>query len=156
MQFIVVEILEMKERPKEWTQLLVITLSKKGNFKNCQSCHTISLIRHPSKFMLRVILNKFMLRVILNPLRAKAEKLLAEEQAGFRPGQSTVEQILISQVIIERRLRRQCSLSKITFLVGPQESLLATVKRWKLVWFGHVTCQDSLSKTILQGTLKTE
>ena len=109
-----------------------------------------------NKFMLRVILNKFMLRVILNPLRAKAEKLLAEEQAGFRPCQSTVEQILISQVIIERRLRHQCSLSKITFLVGPQESLLATVKRWKLVWFGHVTCQDSLSKTILQGTLKTE
>ena len=26
--------------------------------------------------------------------------------------------------------------SKVNFLVGPQEPLLATVKRWKLAWFG--------------------
>ena len=42
--------------------------------------------------------------------------------------------------------------SKINFLVGPQEPLLATVKRQKLAWFGHVTHHDSLFKTILQGT----
>ena len=39
-------------------------------------------------------------------------------------------------------------------LVGPQEPLLATVKRRKLAWFGHVTRHDSLCKTILQGTLE--
>ena len=39
------------------------------------------------------------------------------------------------------------------FLVGPQEPLLATVRRRKLAWFGHVTRHDSLSKPILQGTL---
>ena len=44
--------------------------------------------------------------------------------------------------------------SKIDFLVGPQEPLLAIVKRRKLAWFEHVTRRDSLSKTILQGTLK--
>ena len=44
--------------------------------------------------------------------------------------------------------------SKINSLVGTQEPLLATVERWKLAWFGHVTCQNSLSKTILQGTLE--
>ncbi|GFR70754.1 retrovirus-related Pol polyprotein LINE-1 [Elysia marginata] len=38
--------------------------------------------------------------------------------------------------------------------VGPQEPLLATVKRRKLAWFGHVTRHDSLSKTILQGTVE--
>ena len=37
-----------------------------------------------------------MLRVIPNRLKAKSEELLAEEQAGFRPGQSTAEQILDS------------------------------------------------------------
>ena len=41
--------------------------------------------------------------------------------------------------------------SKINFLVSSQEPLLATVKRRKLAWFGHVTRHDSLSKTILQG-----
>ena len=42
--------------------------------------------------------------------------------------------------------------SKINFLVGPQDPLLAIVKRRKLEWFGNVTRHDSLSKTILQGT----
>ena len=36
--------------------------------------------------------------------------------------------------------------SKINFLVGPQEPLLATDKRRKLAWFGHVTRHDSLSR----------
>ena len=45
-------------------------------------------------------------------------------------------------------------LSKINLLVGSLEPLLATVKRWKLAWFGHVTCHDSLSKTILQVTFE--
>ena len=44
--------------------------------------------------------------------------------------------------------------SKINFPVGPQKPPLATVKRRKLAWFGHVTRHDSLSKTILQGTLE--
>ena len=44
--------------------------------------------------------------------------------------------------------------SKINFLVGTQEPLLATVKRWKLAWFRHVTCHDSLSKNSLQGILE--
>ena len=41
--------------------------------------------------------------------------------------------------------------SRINFLAGPQEPLLATVKRRKLPWYRHVTGHNSLSKTILQG-----
>ena len=37
---------------------------------------------------------------------------------------------------------------------GPQEPLLATIKRRKLTWFGQVTRHNSLPKTILQGTLE--
>ena len=44
--------------------------------------------------------------------------------------------------------------SKINFLVGPQGSLLATVKRRKFAWFGHITRHDNLSKTILQCTFQ--
>ena len=43
---------------------------------------------------------------------------------------------------------------KIKDLVGPQEPLLATVKRRKLIWFGHVMRHNTISKTILQGTLE--
>ena len=44
--------------------------------------------------------------------------------------------------------------SEISSLVGPQEPLLATVKRRKLACFRHVAHNNSLSKTILQGTLE--
>ena len=38
--------------------------------------------------------------------------------------------------------------SKMESLVAPREPILATVKRWKLMWFGHVTRQ-----TIKLGTI---
>ncbi len=42
----------------------------------------------------------------------------------------------------------------VTSLVGPQETILQTVKRRKLAWFGHVVRHDSLAKTVLQGTVE--
>ena len=39
--------------------------------------------------------------------RVEAEELLAEEQEGFRPGRSTVEQIFNGRVIIEKHLQHQ-------------------------------------------------
>ena len=44
--------------------------------------------------------------------------------------------------------------NSISFSVGPREPPLATVERRKLAGFRHVTYYDSLSKTILQGTLE--
>jgi hypothetical protein len=43
----------------------------------------------------------------------------------------------------------------VSALVGPQEPLLATVKRRKLAWFGHVTRHNSLCKAILRHPLQT-
>ena len=40
-------------------------------------------------------------------------------------------------------------------LVGPHEPLLSTVRRRESTWFGHVTRHNSLSKSILQGTLQS-
>ena len=78
------KISETKKWLKEWTQLLIIPLPQKSNLKQYQNYCTISLISHPSKIMPKVILHR---------LKAKAGELLAEEQAGFRPDRSTVEQI---------------------------------------------------------------
>ena len=38
--------------------------------------------------------------------------------------------------------------------IGPDEDLLATVKRRKLKWYGHVTRSDGLTKVIFQGTVE--
>ena len=51
-----------------------------------------------------------MLRVILNQLKAKAEDLLADEQAGFRPGRSKAELIFNSQIITEKHRQYQSDL----------------------------------------------
>ena len=68
------------EWPTPWTQSLVITLPKKGNLQQCQNYRTISRISHPSKVMLKIILNR---------LKPHAKKIIAEEQVGFRAGRST-------------------------------------------------------------------
>ena len=52
------KIWKTREWPTTWTQSLVITLPKKGNLQLCQNYRTISLISHPSKVMLKIILNK--------------------------------------------------------------------------------------------------
>ena len=80
-----------------WTQSLVITLPKKGNLQQCQNYRTINLISHPSKVMLKIILNR---------LKPKAE-IVAEEQAGFRAGMSTTEQIFILRIICEKYFQHQ-------------------------------------------------
>ena len=89
------KILETKEWPNEWTQSLVIPLPKKDNFKQCQNYRTITLI------------STILLRVILSRHKGKVTELLAEEQAGFRPGRRTVEQIFNSRVIVEKHPQQQ-------------------------------------------------
>ena len=86
------------EWPTPWTQSLAIALLKNGNLQLCQNYRTISLISHPSKVLLKIILDR------LNP---EAEKIIAEEQAGFRPGRSTTEQIFNLKKICERYLQHQ-------------------------------------------------
>ena len=55
-------------------------------------------ISHPSKVMLKIILNR---------LKPQAEKSIAEEQAGFRAGRSTTEQIFNLRILYEKYLQHQ-------------------------------------------------
>ena len=48
-----------------------------------------------------------MLKTILNKLKLQAEKIIAEEQAGFRAGRNTTEQIFNLQFLCEKYLQRQ-------------------------------------------------
>ena len=56
------------------------------------------LISHPSKVVLKIILNR---------LKPQAEKVIAEEQAGFRAGWSTTEQIFNLRILCEKYIQHQ-------------------------------------------------
>ena len=48
-----------------------------------------------------------MLKIILNRLKPQAEKIIAEEQAGFRAGRSTTEQISNLRILCEKYPQHQ-------------------------------------------------
>ena len=48
-----------------------------------------------------------MLKIILNRLKPQAEKIIAEEQAGFGAGRSTTEQIFNLRILCEKYLQHQ-------------------------------------------------
>ena len=86
------------KQPTPWTQSLVIALPKKGSLQQCQNYRTISLISYQSKAMLKIILNR---------LKPQTEKIIAEEQAGFRAGRGTTEQIFNLRILCEKYLQHQ-------------------------------------------------
>ena len=54
-----------------------------------------------------------MLKIILDRLKPQAEKIIAEEQTGFRPGRSTTEQIFNLRILCEKYLQHQQDLSHV-------------------------------------------
>ena len=70
--------------PQDWKRSVFILIPKKGNDKECSNYHTIALISHASK-------------VILKILQARLQQYmnceLPDVQAGFRKGRGTRDQI---------------------------------------------------------------
>ena len=113
------------EWPTIRTQSLVITLPKQP----CQNYRTISLISHPSKVMLKIILNR---------LQPQAEEIIAEEQAGFRAGRSTTEQIFNLRILFEKYLQHQQNLYHVSIDFKKafdrvwHEALWATMRKYNI------------------------
>ena len=86
------------EWPTLWAQSLLITLPKKGNLQQYQNYQMIGLISHPPKVMLKIILKR---------LKPQVEKIMDEEQAGFRAGRSTTGQMFNLRILCEKYLQHQ-------------------------------------------------
>ena len=78
------QIWKTQQWPQDWKMSVFIPIPKKGNAKECSKYHTISLISHASKVMLKI-------------LQASLQQYLNQEcpdvQAGFRKGRRTRYQI---------------------------------------------------------------
>ena len=80
-----------------WTQdckrSVFISIPKKGNVKECSKYHTIALISHTSKVMLKILQAS---------LQQYMNCELPDVEAGFRKGRGTRDQITNIHWIIEK------------------------------------------------------
>ena len=70
-----------------------IPIPKKGNAKECSNYHTIALISHASKVMLKILQAR---------LRQYVNRELPDVQDGFRKGRGTRDQIVNIHWIMEK------------------------------------------------------
>ena len=82
--------------PQDWKRSVFISISKKGNAKECSNYHTIALISHASKVMLKILQAR---------LQQYVNCELRDVQAGFRKGRETRDQIVNSLWIIKKSKR---------------------------------------------------
>ena len=84
--------------PEDWQKGIIIKIPKKGNLNDCNNWRGITLLSVPGKIFCLVLLQR---------LRDAIEKMLREEQAGFRRGRSCSEQIFTLRNIIEQSTELQ-------------------------------------------------
>ena len=87
------QVWKTKQWPQDWKRSVFIPIPKKGNAKECSNYHTIALISHASKVMLKI-------------LQARLQQYMNYElpyvKAGFRKGRRTRDQTGNIYWIIEK------------------------------------------------------
>ena len=58
MYLLCLQIWKMQQWPHDWKRLGFVPMPKKGNTKECSIYHTIALISHASKVMLKILHNR--------------------------------------------------------------------------------------------------
>ena len=84
---------ETQQWPQDWKRSVFIPVPKKGNAKECSNYHTIALISHASKVMLKVLQAR---------LQQSVNCELTDVQAGFRRGRGIRDQITNIRQIIKK------------------------------------------------------
>ena len=74
------QIWETQQWPQDWKRSVFIQIPNKGNAKECSNCHTIPLISHASKVMLKILQGSFQQYKNQEP---------PDVQAGFRKGKES-------------------------------------------------------------------
>ena len=77
------QIWKIKQWPQGWKRSVFITIPKKGNAKKCSNLHTIALISHTSKVMLKIIQAR---------VQQYVNQVLPDVQDGFRKARGTRDQ----------------------------------------------------------------
>ena len=92
------QIWKTEQWPQNWKRSVFIPIPKKGNAKECSNYHTIALISHTSKVMLKILEAR---------LQQYVNHELPDVQAGLRKGRRTRDQIANIQWIIKKARKFQ-------------------------------------------------
>ena len=87
------QIWKTQQWPQDWKRSVLIPIPKKGNAKEFSNYHTIVLISHASKVMLKILQAS---------LQQYVNRELPDVQAGFKKGRGTRDQIANIRWIIEK------------------------------------------------------
>ena len=87
------QIWKTQQWPQDWKRSVFILIPKKGNAKECSNYHTIMLISHASKVILKILQDR---------LQQYMNRELPDLQAGFGKGRGTRDQIASIYWIIEK------------------------------------------------------
>ena len=126
--------LENSAWPQDWKRSVFIPIPKKGNAKKCSNYHTIALISHTSKELLKILQAR---------LQQYMNRELSDIQAGLRKGRGTRDQIANICWMIEKA---RVSHKKIYFclLIMPTTLTVDHTELWKILkemWIAdHLTC----------------
>ena len=74
------QIWKIQQWPQDWKRSVFFPIPKKGNAKECSDYHTIALISHTSKVILKILQAR---------LQQSMNCELPDVQAGFRKGRGT-------------------------------------------------------------------
>ena len=78
------QIWKTKQWPQDWKRSVFMPIPRKANAKECSNYHTIALILHTSKVMLKILEAR---------LQQYVNRELPDVQAGLRKGRGTRDQI---------------------------------------------------------------
>ena len=129
---------ENEVMPHKWLKGLIVKLPKKGNLKECTNWRGIT------------IASKVLGKILIGRLKSGVDKRLRAEQAGFRQGRNTTEQIFILRNIIEQTyewqtplvitgVKQGCVMSGFLFLLAIDWIMCETTKqantgiRWRFM-----------------------
>ena len=105
------QIWKTQQWPQDWKRSVCIPMPKKGNAKECSNYHTIALISHASKGMLKILQAR---------LQQYMNRELLDVHAGFRKGRGTRDQIANIHWIMEKnKSSRKISISALLTMPKP-------------------------------------
>ena len=119
-----------QQGPQDWKRSIFISIPKKGNAKECSDYHTIALISHASKVMLKILQARFQQYMMYRVQQ------LSDVQAGFRKTRGTRDQVANICWIIDKATEFQkniylCFIDYTKAFDCVDHNKLWKIKRWE-------------------------